>query len=320
MERLFDYLDDFPRVEIAGIHPRCVNDCGTINAARLRSVNVLESDNVNSPEFLDALNGLGIDILVSCNEKQILRSQLIGLPKLAAINLHSGALPMQRGGGGLYSAFINGEIAGITVHHLTNEIDSGDIILQQLVRIRDSETIQDIQKKFTILGPKMIIEAINLLIEGRAPRLPQDGHKYSYTPAMPESDNMIKWRESSRLIHNRVRARQSPVWSYTYHNGRKLYVKSTRLIDNLANYVGSVGQVIGRCHDGTVIKTGDNGLMLTEVFYDGEAPFVPRFRISTMLGINLYKEYERLQEIVKLQESQIRRLESFLGLPAAVHE
>ena len=100
------------------------------------------------------------------------------------------------------------------------------ILLQELLEIGEDENINDMQKKFVDIGPEMLKRAIKLIVEGKAKRKSQKGMLYSYTPAMPTGDNMIDWNECSSLIHNKIRARQSPVWSYTYYQNKNIHKRN----------------------------------------------------------------------------------------------
>ena len=306
MQRLMDSLARQSNVIIVGLHPRVMEDVDIIEHARLYDIPIYDSQSINEPDYLNLVLSLNVDLLVSCNEKQIFRRPLIDAPKIAALNLHCGYLPLQRGGGGIYSAFINEQDVGITVHYITEVIDAGDVIAQKHRPIEDNENIKDIQKWVNHTAPDLYIEAIQKIMNGTTVRVTQKT-EYTYTPAMPEYDNMIDWRESSTLIRNRVRARQSPIWSFTFLNKKRLYIRNVQLLSDVANYIGPAGQVIARTESGVVVKTGDNALLITSVAYDDQQPFVPQFKISTTFGINLVKEYfELISRIETLEKILIR--------------
>jgi methionyl-tRNA formyltransferase len=305
MQRLMDSLAFKPDVSIVGLHPRMMEDIDIIEHAHFYDIPVYDSQSINELDFLNIVVNLNVDLIVSCNEKQIFQKRLIDAPKIAALNLHCGYLPLQRGGGGMYSAFINQQNVGITVHYISDVIDAGDVIVQAHRPIQDHENIKDIQKWVNHTAPDLYIQAIQKVIDGTTDHVIQQG-QYTYTPAMPEYDNVIDWREPSKLIRNRVRARQSPVWCFTFLNKKRLYIRSVELVKDVANYIGPVGQVIARMENGIVVKTGDNALLITSVAYDDHQPFVPQFKISTTFGINLIKEYfdmasriESLEKILK---------------------
>lgn len=306
MRRLIDSLKCERNYIIIGLHPRQTEGVDIIEYAKNSKIQIYESENINSKDFINRLILLKIDLIVSCNEKKIFKKELINLPKLGALNIHGGLLPMQRGGGGMYSAFINEQDAGLSVHFITEDIDAGDIIAQKVRKIYKNENILDIIGWVHEVGVDLYIEAIKIVLNKSFKKISQLGFQYTYTPAMPEFDNLINWNEPSKLIHNRIRARQSPIWCFTFYEGKKLFVRESGLLTNVANFIGTNGQVIERNEKGIVVKTGDNALIIKTVAYPDSRAFTPKFKISSMLGINLYKEYFVLKDRITILENAMK--------------
>lgn len=304
MERLLNLLCQDSEIAVVGLHPRMMEGVNIATFAHSHGVPVYESEAINGNDYVQIVSELATDLIISCNEKQIFKPPLIKVPRVAVLNLHCGYLPLQRGGGGLYSAFINEQEAGVTVHYVNEQIDAGEIVAQEHRPIGEHETIKDIQEWALQIAPRMYVEAIHRVIDGSVIPVVQSG-KYTYTPAMPEYDNMIDWSEPSALIHNRVRARQSPVWCFTFVEKRMLFVRSTQLLTDVADYIGPVGQVIARKANGVAVKTGNNALLVTSVAYENDQPFIPAFGISSVFGINVVKEYFELTKRIALLEQAI---------------
>jgi methionyl-tRNA formyltransferase len=101
MKKLINLLLPDPEFRLVGLHPRQTEGVDILMHAAKSGIPVFDTNDINNPNYLNLLRGMEIDLLLSCNEKQIFRKDLIEIPALAALNLHGGALPLQRGGGGL---------------------------------------------------------------------------------------------------------------------------------------------------------------------------------------------------------------------------
>lgn len=307
MRNLIDLLIQNSKIQINGIHPRLTEDVDIVGHACKYGIPVFDSISINDSVYLNKLNNLDVDYFISCNEKQIFKRPLLELPKRGSLNLHCGCLPLQRGGGGIYSAFINEQSVGITIHAIDESIDGGDIYAQIQRPIEERESITDIKKWTLEVGPRLYYNTILGIDKGQIKPRKQVG-LYSYTPAMPKYDNVINWCERSKLIHNRIRGRQSPVYCISFVDHKPLYILGSELTVDVANFRGAPGQVIARTDRGNVVKTGDNALLITLVAYDEKMPFIPNFKISTTFNLNLVEEYFELSRRLSTLEMHLTKM------------
>lgn len=307
LQGLIELLTKDKKYSIIGLHPREADEISPYKLASQYNLDLYESKNINCDSFVNTLKKLDIDFIISCNEKQIFKKPLIELSKIASLNIHGGILPLQRGGGSIYSAFINEQNVGMTVHYLSEIIDGGEIIKQISRPILDTENARDVQNWFFKVGPTLYYEAIEDIIQNKVIQvISQKELRYTYIPAKPEFDEIINWNETSKLIHNKIRARQGPVYNFTYYDNKKLYILKSSLIGNeIANYINSNGQIIQKDSRGIIVKCQDTALLIEKVMYEDNMPFVPNFPISHILGINLYKEICLLKEKIKNLESHL---------------
>ena len=312
MRNLLDLLMQNPKIQIAGLHPRLTEDVDISQHACKYGISIFESNSINDPKYINTIYKLDVDFFISCNEKQIFKKPLLELPKKASLNLHCGCLPLQRGGGGIYSAFINKQNVGITIHAIDESIDGGDIYTKIERPIGEHECITDIKNWTLEVGPRLYYNTI-LAVENEQLKARKQVGLYSYTPAMPKYDNVIDWCEESVLIHNRIRGRQSPVYCLAFVDHKPLYIMKSELTTDVSNFKGTPGQVIAKTNRGNVIKTGDNALLINLVAYDETMPFIPSFKVSTMFALNLTSEYidlSRRLSSLELRLSEIERSRS----------
>ncbi|MFP4056845.1 MAG: methionyl-tRNA formyltransferase [Candidatus Brocadiia bacterium] len=130
---------------------------------------------VNSPRFVAFLRSEGVDVLLSIASMQIFRAAVLDAPRVAAINYHTALLPRHRGRQPLFYALAAGdEKTGITIHYMDEGLDTGDILLQREVPIEPQDTLHSLYQKSLDVGAEALLEALQLLEEGRAPRTPQE--------------------------------------------------------------------------------------------------------------------------------------------------
>lgn len=149
--------------------------------SRTGGLNAIRCSNPNSPEFVQQVQLLGVDLIVVAAFSCILKRALIESARLGCINVHPSLLPRYRGPEPFYWVLANREkITGVTIHYVDEEIDSGDIIMQRELEICPNETETTLVLRCTGLAAELLREAIPLLLAGRAPRVRQDHSAATY--------------------------------------------------------------------------------------------------------------------------------------------
>src|SRR5207244_1196776 len=135
---------------------------------------LLQPARIKSPESIDAIHALNPDVIVVMAYGQILPRELLEIPKIACLNLHASLLPRWRGAAPIQAAIAAGDgETGITVMYMDEGLDTGDILLQRKIAIAPDETGGSLHDKLAQIAPEALTEAILLLDQGKAPRLPQ---------------------------------------------------------------------------------------------------------------------------------------------------
>lgn len=231
---------------------------------------------------------LAPDLLVSIDYDQILRGCALAAAPLGAINAHPGMLPRYRGVGVVTRAIQDGELeVGVTIHHMDEGIDSGDIILQRSVPVGPDDDNGDVIARIDVVLPALLVEAVDLLAAGRAPRVPQDHALATYVPSRQPADDQLRWSQPSRKVHNLVRALARPnPGAVTWLDGTRVTIWRTALRPGLRVRSGSPGQVVGHGASGPVVRTGVGCLEVEEAQLAGEAVPAgpPRWPVGARLG------------------------------------
>jgi methionyl-tRNA formyltransferase len=237
------------------------------------SIPVLQPERVKNEQELQLLRDLGPDIIVVMAYGQILPKALLEIPKVAIINLHASLLPKHRGASCIQAAIDQGdEESGMTVMHVTEGLDEGDIILKKPFRLTPQITGGELHEILANDGPPALLEALGLLISGNAPRQPQDDTLSNYVPKLMRSNGEIDWGQPAEMIERRVRAYDPWPGTSTSFKDTKGRVKRLKVFPQsevVPATGGEPGKVISLI-DGLIVACGDGGLRITELQPDGK--------------------------------------------------
>jgi methionyl-tRNA formyltransferase len=151
------------------------------SVARTHGRTVLMPDDVNGPDFLARLRELEPDLVVSVSCPQIFRDELLALPRLGCINVHSALLPHYRGMLPTFWVLANGEPrTGVTVHRMTAGIDGGEILRQRAIEIAADETLHSLMTRSKAVAAELVLETIDGFRRGQVDPLPNPAGEGSY--------------------------------------------------------------------------------------------------------------------------------------------
>jgi len=150
---------------------------------KTKGIECVDITDVNGQDTIERFRQFRPDILAVANFSQILRKEVLELAPGGCINFHPSLLPAYRGPVPLYWMKKNGETrGGGTIHFLSEELDSGDIILQRSFSMspRDSDT--SLLTRSAELGATLMAEAVRMFEKGDVPRVQQNETLASYYP------------------------------------------------------------------------------------------------------------------------------------------
>lgn len=245
-------------------------------AAVKRKIPVYQPEKLMDTGFLTEIANLKPDLIVVVAFGKLLPPALLRIPRICCINLHPSLLPKYRGPAPIPWVLINGEKeTGVSVQIVREKVDSGEIILQKEVSIDPDETAGELSERLSLLSAQALIEAIELIREGKARPHPQKG-QVSHAPKITKEMSKINWDCPACVIHNLVRALNPTPGAYTAFSWRgriySLKIWKTALPENFSqNNDDSPGQVI-RIHKdvGFLVKTGSGTLLIKEVQLPGK--------------------------------------------------
>ena len=117
------------------------------------------------------------------------------MPKHGTFNLHASLLPKYRGAAPINWAVINGDkISGVTTFFIEDEIDTGNIIFQEMVRIEAYHNAGDLHDKLMRIGSQLVCKTIDAIADGTAPNIKQEG-KAKQAPKKYKDNCQIDWNK-----------------------------------------------------------------------------------------------------------------------------
>lgn len=170
-----------------------------------KGLRILQPEKLKSDEFVDTLREINADLFIVIAFR-MLPEVVWSMPRLGTFNLHGSLLPKYRGAAPINRAIMNGEKeTGITTFFLKHEIDTGDMIEQKSIEIRDKDNAGSIHDKLMHLGADMVASTVKKIAEGNLTTVPQPEGIFIAAPKIFKEDCKIDWTKSALEIHNQVR-------------------------------------------------------------------------------------------------------------------
>ena len=226
---------------------------------------VYQPKSLRNDEAMELIKEIAPNCIVVAAYGKILPKAMLDLPKYGCINVHGSLLPKYRGSAPIQWSVINGEKeTGVTIMQMAEGVDTGDMLYQKAIPIGIDDTAESMFEKLSDLGGEMIVEALDLLEEGKLTPIKQDETLATHAPMLNKEIAVIDWNKSALEVHNLVRGLYSwPIAQTTLH-GKKLKIYRT-----------SIGK--GSSEAGTVISTsplaiacGEGAVVIEELQLEGK--------------------------------------------------
>ena len=252
--------------------------------AEEHNLEVATPEDINGNAFFKLASDFAPDLTLSVFYNQVLNSRLLGLPRLASINVHPSLLPAYRGSGDLIWALMDGqETVGITIHFMERAVDSGDMILQRELKVGPDETGHSVYGRIAeLIRSSFREEFLAYLDSEEFPRYPLGVLSEPYTEFTPRR-NDIDWNQTSSRVKDVVRTQTDPLdGAYTIYEGEPLWIWRVTVADDLCPPGRSPGVLfLDDSRAQIFIATSSGAVRIDSLSYAGArqtpAAFVARF-------------------------------------------
>jgi methionyl-tRNA formyltransferase len=151
------------------------------------------------------------DLIFSFYYRRLIPMTVLDHARLGAFNMHGSLLPKYRGRAPVNWAILKGESeTGATLHHMVAQADAGDIVDQERVPIGAEDSVATIMRRVRDAAVTVLERQLGNLLQGAAPRRPQDHTRATYFGRRGPEDGRIDWTRPAREIFNLVRAVTHP--------------------------------------------------------------------------------------------------------------
>lgn len=174
--------------------------------ALTQNIPVYQPGKLRDGEALAILKGIMPELIVVAAYGKILPADILELPRLGCINVHSSLLPKYRGAAPINWAILNGEHeSGVSIMYMAEGLDTGDVIDAAATEITLEDTASTLHDRLAAMGAELLTDVVARLAAGTASRTPQREEDSCYAPMLSKELSSMDWNRSARQLHDQVR-------------------------------------------------------------------------------------------------------------------
>lgn len=232
-------------------------------------------------QAVELMKSFNADVCMMAYVLLFVPSTVLNIPKYGSFQYHPSLLPLHRG-----PSSINWPIAmgaartGLTIFWPDDGLDEGPILMQKTCTIGSDETLGDIYfKKLFPMGVDAMVESLDLVREGQAPRIEQNLDEGSYESWFGKKAAQIDWSQPVSKVYNIIRAANPQPGAWTTRDDSELKIY------NAAKSTGSgePGEVIAVNNDGIEVAADGGSILIARIRADGGK--IPAAQYATESGL-----------------------------------
>jgi methionyl-tRNA formyltransferase len=232
-------------------------------AALERGLPVHQPTSWKTDEALALMRSFDPDLCVMAYVTLLVPQRVLDAPKLGTIQYHPSLLPKHRGPSSINWPIIQGETrTGITIFWPDEALDEGPILLQKEIPIGPHDTLGSLYfNHLFAMGVDAMIEAADLVRDGKAPRMEQDHSQATYESWCRKADAEIDWRKPAAQVHNLIRGTDPQPGAWTVIGGTEVQIYDSTLGDRS----GEAGGVLAVTDHGFEVAAADGSIVVKRV-------------------------------------------------------
>lgn len=212
----------------------------------------------------DEILQLNPDIIVTCAYGQIIPKEMLDAPRLGCINVHASLLPKLRGGAPIHKSLIEGyDKTGITIMYMDVQMDSGDIISQRETEITDSDNLESLHDRLSIMGKQLLLETMPSIIDGTNSRIPQKLEDVTFGFNIKREEEHINFNKTSREVFNLIRGLSPVPGANAIIDGKEMKIYNSVIGTKIPN--ARCGEITTIYKNGIGVCTKDGEIILTTI-------------------------------------------------------
>ncbi|MBN1371760.1 MAG: methionyl-tRNA formyltransferase [Anaerolineaceae bacterium] len=201
---------------------------------------VIQPERLRRPEAQEKLQAWSPDLIVVTAFGQILRQNVLDLPRYGCINVHASLLPRWRGAAPIQAAILNGDVqTGATIMRMDPGIDTGPMLAQRALDILPEDTTGTLAPRLAEAGADLLIETLPGYLAGKITPQIQDECLATYAPMIQKEEGLLDFTQPAAALVNRVRAFQPWPGAYTHWQDQPLKIQRARALISPDAHTGS---------------------------------------------------------------------------------
>jgi methionyl-tRNA formyltransferase len=238
-------------------------------AALTADLPVYQPASYRKQEVWDEFRALKPDLQVMAFVTLFVPSEFLNIPSHGSIQYHPSLLPKGRGASAINWPIIQGETeTGLSIFWPDDGLDTGDVLLQKKTPISDTDTLGSVYfDRLFPMGVEAMLEAVDLVKAGKAPRIKQDESLATYEGRCGDDNARIDWGKPWRQIHNLIRGCNPAPGAWTMIDGKKLQVFEAKPLPakDPKGIAGKIGEVVDIGSDGFSVVCADGRIRVLRV-------------------------------------------------------
>ncbi len=204
------------------------------------------------------------DYIIVAAYGKILPLSVLNAAKYGCVNIHASLLPRHRGAAPINRAIMEGDtVGGVTVMHMAEGLDTGDMILKKEMTIPEDMTAGEYHDALAILGADAIAE---FLAADSHERIPQDDSLSTYAAKIEKSETEINFDNSAETVYNKIRGLSPYPCAFAVIGGKRMKLIEARK----GSGCGEAGKVLKATADGIEIACAEGSVILTKIQPEGK--------------------------------------------------
>ena len=243
--------------------------CPVKELAQSAGIPVFQPERIKREEGVAMLKSCAPDLCVTAAFGQLLSQEILDIPPLGTINVHSSLLPKHRGSAPINWSIIKGDpVTGVTTMFTDKGMDTGDILLTRETPIGPAENAGELTDRLAVMGAQLLIETIRAIETGTLARTPQDHAAATYEPKMDKELGRIDWSKSAQELDWLVRGTTPWPGAFTTLGEQTIKVFELDILDGPAS--GAPGEIVAAdAKRGLVVSCGDHDVALAQIQMPG---------------------------------------------------
>lgn len=227
------------------------------------NIPILQLEKIRTPKAMDQLRAWNPDLIVVAAFGQILKKDVLDLPRYGCINVHASLLPRWRGAAPVNAAILAGdEEMGVTIMQMDVGLDTGPMLAKRAIRLSPDATTGSVLGALSTLGADLLIETLPDYISGKLTPQPQPAEGAIFAPMLKKEDGLLDFTRPAVELERRIRAMNPWPGAWFEWKGNPLKVMKASVVSGEKGLVcGSRFTVEGR----PAVQSAEGALILDEV-------------------------------------------------------